>query len=293
MPFKFNCGRTASALLGAAAISAISAVSALTYSSSSVAQTTLLTTPAADRFNAAALQRMLSQRIGKGYAQQVVGVLPAQSAEIVASSVQRFNANLSMLRAANLPPEAARALAELERASAPLLAAASAPVSREKLDVVQKTSDETLAAAEALVRLMPASSAPGANLIGLAGRQRMLSQRAAKHFFMYQAGMRSPEVRAAYERSIKDFEAVLAEFKAQIDEFPEVRDEVELAGVQMEFFKTAARSLDNITDVQKATVARSSERLLETMDSLTKEMAMKFVAREAAVANPASPKKSR
>jgi hypothetical protein len=257
-----------------------------------MAQSGVLSAQSADRLNSAAAQRMLSQRIAKAYAQQLVNVLPTQAAEVAGKSVQLFNANLSTLRAAGLPPDALRALAELERASAPLVAFASAPVTKERLDAVSKSSEESLAAAEALVRLMPASSAPGASLVAMAGRQRMLSQRAASKFFMYQAGLRSPEVRAAFDKSIKDFDAVLGEFRAQVDEFPEVRDEVELASVQMEFFKTSARTLDGISDAQKATVARSSERLLETMDSLTREMIAKFAARELS-AIQAQPKKSR
>lgn len=265
----------------------------LVISQSAIAQSSTLTTPAGERLNAAAMQRMLSQRIAKAYAQQVVGVMTPQATEVLNSSVTRFNTNLAMLRSAGLPGDASRALADLERAAAPLLATATTPPARERLETIQKASDETLAAAEALVKAMPSSGATGANLIALAGRQRMLSQRAAKQFFMYQAGPKSPEVRASFERAIKDFESVLAEFKAQSEEFPEVRDEVELAGVQMEFFKTAARSLDGVSDSQKATVARSSERLLETMESLTKEMAMKFVARETAAVSPQAQKKAR
>lgn len=275
-------------LLASASLCAFAAAGASVTLS---AQASAISVGAADTLNNATALRMLSQRIAKGYAQLALGVLPPQSAEILAASSKRFSGNIALLRGANLPPESAKALAEVERAAVAMLAAANAAVTRDALPSVLKSSDETLAAAEALVKSLPSSGAPGASLIALAGRQRMLSQRASKFYFFYQTGMKTPEVRGSYERALKDFETVMREFAAQSQEFPEINDEVELAAVQIDFFKTAARVIDNPSDAQKATVARTSERLLETMDSLTREMVAKFSLREVAGAPPAASKK--
>ena len=234
----------------------------------------------AERVNAAAAQRMLSQRMAKAYAQALLGVLPAQSTEILASSSKTFSANQALLRGAGLPTEVQRLIAAVDAQSAPLLAVVASPPTKEGLATVSKAADDTLVAAEALVKGLPALSIPGASLITLSGRQRMLSQRAAKFFMLYQAGFKTPEVRAAYEKSMRDFDLVLKEFSALSDEFPFVRDNVELAGVQMEFFRTAARAFDAPSEAQKNTVARSSERVLETMDEMTKEIASKFVVKD-------------
>jgi hypothetical protein len=239
-----------------------------------------LTAAQAERVNAAGAQRMLSQRMAKAYAQAVLGVLPAQSTEILANSAKLFAANQALLRGAGLPAETQRLIAAVDAQAAPLLAAVASPPTKEGLTSVAKAADDTLAAAEALVKGLPALSIPGASLITLSGRQRMLSQRAAKLFMLYQGGAKTPEVRAAYEKAMRDFDAVIKEFSALSDEFPFVRDNVELASVQMDFFRTAARSFDAPSEAQKNTVARSSERVLETMDEMTKEVAAKFTAKE-------------
>ncbi|TAG49399.1 MAG: hypothetical protein EAZ30_03095 [Betaproteobacteria bacterium] len=271
----------AAVLLAAVALPSTSAVAQTTDSALNAAQV--------ERINAAAAQRMLSQRMAKAYVMGVLGVNPAQSGEILAASVRQFKANAALLRAANLPPETQRLIALVETQATPMLTAAAAAPAKESVAAVIKSSEDTLAAAETAVRAMPALTIPGASLIVLAGRQRMLSQRAAKYFLLYQTGNKTPEVRAAYEKSMRDFEAVQREFSAMSDEFPGIRDNLELASVQMEFFKTAARSIDAPTDAQKTTVARSSERVLETMDEMVKEIATKFTAKEGVA--PAAAKK--
>ena len=59
------------------------------------------------------MQRMLSLRIAKAYAQLVLSVQTKQAEEIRAASAQRFNTNLGIHRAAGLIGEASRALSEL------------------------------------------------------------------------------------------------------------------------------------------------------------------------------------
>ena len=122
-----------------------------------------LTGAQAERVNSAAAQRMLSQRMAKAYAQALLGVLPAQSQEILANSTKRFLANQALLRGAGLPTEVQQLITAVDAQAAPLLATVATAPTKEGLAIVAKASDDTLAAAEALVKGLPALSIPGAS----------------------------------------------------------------------------------------------------------------------------------
>lgn len=134
--------------------------------------------------NLAGRQRMLSQRIVKAYLMVGQGIAADDARAILQESIEQFESQLAALRAFQPTPGVRSALVSLEAAwnkCRPILASSPSKAGAVALyDVnedLQKTAHSVTLAYEGV------TLAPLDHLIGIAGRQRMLSQRMAKFYF--------------------------------------------------------------------------------------------------------------
>jgi hypothetical protein len=133
---------------------------------------------------------------------------------------------------------------------------------------VGEQADRMMAAAQASTdALEKLARAPSAKLVNLAGRQRMLSQRMAKHYFMLAAGLDSKAASTQMAADAAEFKKALQSLASAPVSTPAIRNELELGQSQWMFFEPA---LQRNADAQSLTaVATTSERLLEVTDRLT------------------------
>ncbi|MCA3242809.1 MAG: type IV pili methyl-accepting chemotaxis transducer N-terminal domain-containing protein [Rubrivivax sp.] len=235
-------------------------------------------------------QRMLSQRVLKAYSQLVLGVMPEKASIILSSSVDE-------LRSANalLQSQAKAPLDTDLRAQAALVdklaAVVSAPPTAKGLQQAVVLSEELLLNAETVTQgfIKAGGDAPSA-MVNLAAKQRMLSQRAAAAYLVYQTEARSPEMKARATSSARQFMAALSVFEDAKAEFPAIADRIDLARMQMIFFDNALSNIDNPRKEQFTTVAATSERVLSEMDLMTRDF-IKQLATRNATASPATGKK--
>lgn len=217
--------------------------------------------------------RALSQRMAKAYCQQYLQVLPGAAADALGQTRKRAQSGsvelAKGLQSGQWPAEVGRQLQEVEKQFALINQLTTAPATQTAMVVAASDqADRTLLLAQAVTEAIEKmAQAPSARLVGLAGRQRMLSQRLAKNYFLSAAKVESKVVQAQLASDAADFRQALLTLKAAPVSTPAIRNELELADSQWLFFDAALRRPADATGL--SAVATTSERLLEVMDKLT------------------------
>jgi len=225
-----------------------------------------LSLPAA--INKAGRQRLLSQRTAKAWLMLVQGVLSEKAKSILGQSTQLFEQQLVELKTLQPNDDCRAALLLLEQEWGryrPQLADI-----RSDAKAVWTGSEAVLAAAQKLtVAYERASGTPGGRLVNLAGRQRMLSQRAAKAYFFRNMGVNAGEAGQMLDGAMKEFIKGHEELKAAPQNTPQIKSDLALVEQQWFFFQHAL-SLREAYDQKKGAsdVATTSERILEQMEAV-------------------------
>jgi hypothetical protein len=219
--------------------------------------------------NRAGRTRMLSQRIAKLSLQIAMDVIADRARPLFANSARELNTAIEDLRRMSNSPSIAPTFAAWETQAKGLIAAAATPQDIKFAQALAERSDETLKSANAMTAAFESvSRANGAKVVNTAGRQRMLSQRMARFYFQRESGQRTPAVTGELERSRVEFAAALKTLGSAPISTPQIKANLDLAEQQWLFFDTAIRNeaggRQGLT-----TVATTSERLLEVLDSLT------------------------
>ena len=228
------------------------------------AQPPATTLPLSQAINRSGKMRALSQRLSKAYVQGSLGVLAERARDIQAASRQLMSSILAELGAA--PLAAGRLLQALEKDCQGLLENAAVP--RKDVLEVARSADVVLESADRLTKAFEAQSQGGnARIVNLAGRQRMLAQRAARAYFLSAAGHDTPAVRAQLAAARSEITQGLTGLQAAPISTPAIRNELELARSQWLFYEAALAKAASPDGLQ--TVATTSERVYEVMDNLT------------------------
>jgi hypothetical protein len=216
--------------------------------------------------------RALSQRMAKAYCQQHLQVLSDAALDVLAKARKQAQAGAAELAkgstAGAWPAELSRQLEEVQKQYGILNALTAVAPTKASAVAVAEQADRMMAAAQtATESLEKLARAPSARLVNLAGRQRMLSQRMAKTYFLLAAGVDAKAAQAQMAADASEFKLALQTLTAAPVSTPAIRTELELAQAQWLFFETAMRRNPDAQGM--ASVATTSERLLAVMDRLT------------------------
>ncbi|WP_269530790.1 type IV pili methyl-accepting chemotaxis transducer N-terminal domain-containing protein [Chitinimonas sp. BJYL2] len=222
----------------------------------------------ADAINQAGRQRMLSQRMAKAFAQLGQNIEPYLAQKVLGSSMQVFEQQLRTL-SSHAPTSEIQSryteLASLWTRYRVLLGKASTPDTGKQ---VLQLSDQLLTVAHAATVAWQQHAGTGqAELVNLAGRQRMLSQRMAKLYMFRSWGMTTQRELGALKQAQDEFVAGLGRLESAELTTPRIRQELDLARQQWVFFEMALATEDSETN--RRNVATTSERILETMNNIT------------------------
>ena len=219
-------------------------------------------------FNRTVRNRVLSQRLAKSYCQILLGVLPEFSNKVLLDVRQQVRKGFDELSTAPLPAELAGRIAEIKKLAEASDAMAVLPPTRETVSAVALQSDKVMAATNATAEVFEKVAKVGsAKLINVAGRQRALSQRIARDYFLTAAKLDGKGLQDQMKADVAEFKKGFETLKAAPISTPAIRNELELGQAQWLFFETAIQR--KADDKGMETVATTSERLVEVLEKLT------------------------
>jgi hypothetical protein len=221
--------------------------------------------------NKAGRQRMLSQRMAKAYLQIGQNIDTQRSRKVLESSIALFDQQLVELKNFAPSAETKDTYSKLEKAwlayKDVLIGAAPSRTGAKK---VMEISDNVLQLShEGTLELVSLSKSESGPLVGVAGRQRMLSQRMAKLYQAINWGVAPPSAAAELNKARGEFNVGLKALSAAPLTTQAIKGELELVRQQWMFFENALGNVSGDKDMQATTVATTSERLLDALDRIT------------------------
>lgn len=224
---------------------------------------------ATNTMNKTARFRALSQRSAKAYVQLVLNVLPDTTKNTIATSQRLMLSSLDELALGSYTTEVSQNIAAIKTEAAALNTLLATVPKRDMLVAVSVQADKLTEQANKTTELLANQTKSGnAKIVAIADKQRMLSQRLAKNYFMQAANLNSLPIRQQLVSDRAEFKAGLAMLKDAPISTASIRNDIELCTAQWYLFETSIdkpRSRPFVMD----DVAVSSERLLDITSSLS------------------------
>jgi hypothetical protein len=224
--------------------------------------------PLAVAINRTARFRALSQRCTKAYAQAYLGVMPEAARQVLATAQQLIQVGFDDLDKASFGKDVAEQVGLIRVEVGKFNALLAVAPKQDNLMVVSGQSDKILLQANKTVEMLQAlSKSDGAQVVSLAGRQRMLSQRMAKNYFLMAANAAPATAQEQIRSDRKDFKTALDTLNKSSITTSAIKAELELTAAQWFFFEQAIAKPSDPEALKN--VATTSERLLEVANKVT------------------------
>ena len=226
-----------------------------------------------DAVNKAGRQRMLSQRMSKAYLALLANLDNNQAHNVLDRSMALFDRQLTELKGFAPNPTVQDTYQQLDQAWSEfkLLLVGAVPSRSGALKVLQSDAKVLALANQGTLQYEQSSGKPSAQLVNIAGRQRMLSQRMAKFYLASSLQLEQSMAASELEKSRREFVTALETLRQAPQATDKIRADLALADGQWVFFNQALNQTKTGADPTKAAsdVFISSENLLSIMDDVT------------------------
>lgn len=225
--------------------------------------------PFCDAINKAGRQRALSQRMAKSWLMLERGVMSRRARLILRQSIDMFDRQMTELSAVESNAECHAACTGLMKVWQPyreLLDSEPDPKSAQELFSI---NEDVLAAAQHLtLSFEKADDTQQGEMVNLAGRERMLSQRAAKLFMFRNLGIQESRCQLELQRTQEEFSATLTELSSATQSQPKIKNELDKVAQHWHALQSAmtSSSEESFSPVARK-VFTTSENLLQRMDA--------------------------
>jgi hypothetical protein len=215
-------------------------------------------------------QRMLSQRLSKAYLALGMDVASQKAQDIMNDSMAKFDRQLVELSAFAPRVEIKNTYSQLGTVwtQYKTLLVGQAPQRENAAALVELDSKVLELANQGVTQLEQLSGKAVGRLVNLAGRQRMLSQRAAKYFLAQAWKAPIPRADAEMQKARTEFASALTTLEQAPEATAAIKQELDIARQQWVFFElalayqgNAARSMENVFVL--------SENVLSVMEKVT------------------------
>ena len=223
--------------------------------------------PFCDAINMAGRQRMLSQRMAKSWLMLEQGVMTRRVRLILRESMDMFDSQMIELDSLANSAESQAAHNELSEVWKPYRALLDSEPGKKTAHELFSMNEDVLAAAQNLTQGFEKDDGTRqGKLVNLAGRERMLSQRAAKFFMFRNMGIQVSKCRAELKRTDEEFSTALIELASASPQQPKIKDELE----KVERHWNAMRAA--ITDRSASSFAPTARKVLIASENLLQRM---------------------
>lgn len=221
--------------------------------------------------------RSQSQRLAKLWLQAGLGINAGSATGQLARGAAQFEKGLAELAPYAKRPVTQSTLQRVNDLWIEYRIALSLPYNAANLNVVNYLAEDLMLATGKLTMKIEAEADTGAGrLLDLSLRQSMLSQRLARLYLLAQAGDRSSGRLVDIEQTRKEFATALNELSSARENTPASREALELARMQWMFFDQAIAEMSKGGSSRPQHVATTSERIMETLDAVSRQYAQDY-----------------
>jgi Type IV pili methyl-accepting chemotaxis transducer N-term len=222
--------------------------------------------------NRAARIRAISQRIVKLKAQQLLAINTETTPDSIVATEKLLASHMQFL-SSTVPSGIRPRLDGLSALTSKLVALSAIKPTKDSLAETNAMATATLKSADELAtELQKLSKLKAVEVVNESGRERMLSQRMAKNYFLMSANVESKAISAAIDADRTQFSEILKRISESSVADAKIKQEISTAASRYKRYDEllADKSDKNLNNKQHlANIATMSEQILTSMHDIT------------------------